>query len=86
MAWSSISPEDNSMLCSLPTEDEVYSEIKAMNPDSSFDPDGFTCHFYIQNWNIIKADLLQAVHGFFQGLEMSPIISATMLTLIPKSS
>ncbi|KAL9691774.1 hypothetical protein QQ045_012200 [Rhodiola kirilowii] len=31
---SSISLDDNSMLCRLPAEDEIYAEIQAMNPDS----------------------------------------------------
>ncbi|KAL9673369.1 hypothetical protein QQ045_029625 [Rhodiola kirilowii] len=80
-----ISLEDNTMLCRLPTEDEIYTEIQGMNQDSSPGPDGFTGHFYTHNWSIIKEDLCQAMHGFFQGLGIPPIIiSSTLLTLIPK--
>ncbi|KAL9667706.1 hypothetical protein QQ045_002070 [Rhodiola kirilowii] len=63
---------------------EVQAEINAMAKDSSSGPDGFTGRFYSHCWDIIKADFLAAVHGFFGGLQLPRSFTSTYVTLIPK--
>ncbi|KAL9689687.1 hypothetical protein QQ045_010076 [Rhodiola kirilowii] len=79
-----ISRQENQDLTKVPQLQEVLDEIKMMNPDSSPGPDGYTGHFYTQNWDIIKDDLLEAIRGFFMGLYMPKNMSSTYLTLLPK--
>ncbi|KAL9662160.1 hypothetical protein QQ045_026990 [Rhodiola kirilowii] len=57
-----ITPSDNIKLNTLPTEQEVQAVIHEMNPKSSPGLDGFSGRFYIDCWNIIKDDLMLAIH------------------------
>ncbi|KAL9670814.1 hypothetical protein QQ045_008372 [Rhodiola kirilowii] len=79
-----ISTEDNEALCRPPSPDEVHDLLSIMSLDSSPGPDGFTGHFYSYCWDVIKDDLMEAIHGFFGGLQIPNSLSATYLTLLPK--
>ncbi|KAL9659106.1 hypothetical protein QQ045_021149 [Rhodiola kirilowii] len=79
-----VNNDDNLILCAMPSMEEVLAEIKAMSKGSSPGPDGFTGQFYIHCWDIIKSDLMAAVHGFFGGLQLPHSFTSTYLTLIPK--
>ncbi|KAL9684647.1 hypothetical protein QQ045_022088 [Rhodiola kirilowii] len=79
-----IRPEDNEDLCRPPSCDEVHKCISDMSLDSAPGPDGFTGHFYVHCWMVIKEDLMGAIVGFFEGLQIPNSFSATFLTLLPK--
>ncbi|KAL9668229.1 hypothetical protein QQ045_002606 [Rhodiola kirilowii] len=79
-----LSESDNEALCKSPNLTEVHATILSMNLDSSPGPDGFTGHFYSHCWEVIKNDLMEAVAGFFGGLQLPTSFSSTHLTLLPK--
>ncbi|KAI0522466.1 hypothetical protein KFK09_004845 [Dendrobium nobile] len=62
-----ISDTDNLHLSMVPSEDEVWKVMQAMNGDSVAGPDGFTTTFFIKTWHIIKKDILDAICDFFSG-------------------
>ncbi|CAM8900124.1 unnamed protein product [Rhodiola kirilowii] len=79
-----ITDADNDTLSSMPSGDEIFNAIQRLNPSSAPGPDGFTGHFYVHCWHIIKKDLINAVHAFFRGQQLPSAITATNLVLIPK--
>jgi hypothetical protein len=48
------------------TEEEVYAVIKDLAWDKAPGPNNFIGFFFKTTWNVIKADILLAVHYFFQ--------------------
>lgn len=75
---------DNSYFCKLPDEEEILSVIKLMNAYSALGNDGYTGHFYIACWDIIKSDVCAFVQDFFLGSYVPKEISSTTLILLPK--
>ncbi|PKU59033.1 integrator complex subunit 11 [Dendrobium catenatum] len=55
-----------------------------MNGDSVAGPDGFTTKFFIKTWDIVKIDVVEAVHDFFRGNRYPKFFSSTNIVLIPK--
>ncbi|XP_026428952.1 uncharacterized protein LOC113324886 [Papaver somniferum] len=47
---------------SLPDENEIKNAIFDLNQDSAPGPDGFTGTFYRAAWDIIKSNLVEAIH------------------------
>ncbi|KAL9687786.1 hypothetical protein QQ045_032193 [Rhodiola kirilowii] len=76
--------EDSEAMCTNPGYNEVHEIILGMNKDSSPGPDGFTGQFYSHCWDVIKSDLMEAITGFFGGLQLPVAFSSTYLTLLPK--
>lgn len=72
------------MLGYPPDASEILSVIKGLNPDSAPGPDKFTGHFFLSCWDIIHADLVEMIRGFFLGDQLDKKITATSLVLIPK--
>lgn len=58
---SLVSPEDNKMLMSPFSLDEVKRAIFAMNPDKAPEPDGFTPLFFQKCWDFVGQDVLLAL-------------------------
>eukprot|EP00253_Pinus_taeda_P016670 PITA_16670 len=83
---SLISPEDNSDLCKLVSEEEIIKIIWSMDSDKAPGPDGFTIHFYKVFWDIIKYDLQKMVRGFMNKAKVGGSTNSTYLALIPKDS
>ncbi|KAL9659874.1 hypothetical protein QQ045_024684 [Rhodiola kirilowii] len=80
-----ISEEENADLCRAPSMDEVHGELLEMDGSSAPGHDGFTGRFYVHFWEMVKDDLVAAVEGFFQGLQLPAIVSSTFITLLPKA-
>ncbi|KAI0494209.1 hypothetical protein KFK09_024340 [Dendrobium nobile] len=57
---------DNNFLTQLPLEEEIWDTIKGMNVESVAGPDGFTTKFFVKTWEIIRVDVVDAVHDFFK--------------------
>ncbi|KAL9685919.1 hypothetical protein QQ045_023373 [Rhodiola kirilowii] len=79
-----LSEEQNSEIIKLPDEDEVRLDVTGMNPSSSPGPDGFTGKFFCSCWSIVKDDLMEAVRGFFVGIQIPKLISSAHIILLPK--
>ncbi|KAI0504096.1 hypothetical protein KFK09_015043 [Dendrobium nobile] len=63
-----IEVEENLMLCQLPLETEIFNVLREMNGDATAGPDGFTTKFFQKSWDIVKDDVILAVHDFFKDL------------------
>ncbi|KAL4204786.1 hypothetical protein AMTRI_Chr01g111530 [Amborella trichopoda] len=61
-----IDQNDNHMLTTIPSEDEIKSIIFAMDSNSSPGPDGFPGTFYQKCWDIVGFDVCMAIRNFFQ--------------------
>ncbi|KAL9659108.1 hypothetical protein QQ045_021151 [Rhodiola kirilowii] len=79
-----ISDTQNLVLTQTPDEDEIKLAVQGMNPSSSPGPDGFTGKNFSLCWEIITRDLIEAVRGFFHGLQIPNSISSAYITLLPK--
>ncbi|KAL9659072.1 hypothetical protein QQ045_015588 [Rhodiola kirilowii] len=79
-----VSEEMNVELVKTPDENEVKDAVFGMNPTGSPGPDGFTGKFYRSCWHIIKDDLMEAVKGYFRGLQVPNLISSAQIILLPK--
>lgn len=60
--------------------EEVKEAIKKMPCDKSSGSDGFTGAFFKKSWNIIKVDIMNAIH-LLQDLHGGIFTSSTPLTL-----
>ncbi|XP_075095058.1 uncharacterized protein LOC142173378 [Nicotiana tabacum] len=79
-----INEEDNDLLNAIPDDEEIRSDVFSMNASSAAGPDGFNGTFYQKYWNIIKYDIIDFVHNFFNGKVMAKFYTHTCLILIPK--
>ena len=66
-----ITSEQNMELEKIPTFEELRRVVMYMNPNSAPGPDCIGGKFYQVCFDIIKNDLLAAVHTFFNGYDMS---------------
>lgn len=76
--------EQNSLLISQPTKEEVKRVVFGLNGDSAGGPDGFTGKFYQSSWDIIGDDLYDMVRAFFNGHELPECVTHTNIVLLPK--
>ncbi|KAL6558471.1 hypothetical protein OROMI_018821 [Orobanche minor] len=81
-----IKDDQNIMLCSIPTLDEIKSCIFEMNGDSVAGPDGFGIKFFQVCWNVICEDVVEAVVDFFSGSPMPRGFTTTTISLLPKNN
>ncbi|KAI0522535.1 hypothetical protein KFK09_004915 [Dendrobium nobile] len=63
-----VGEEDNLMLNQLPMEEEIWNTIKNMNGDYVAGPDGFTTNFFVKTWDIVKINVVEAMHDFFSAI------------------
>jgi hypothetical protein len=82
---SLVSLEDNRLLTSIPSADEVKSAVFTMNGDGAPGPDGFSGFFYQTFWDIIGFNVIYSVQSFFLTGKLPRNINSNMLILIPKS-
>ncbi|XP_027098924.2 uncharacterized protein [Coffea arabica] len=79
-----LSAADNDMLSAAPGMAELQEVVHGLDADSAPGPDGFGAGFYQACWDIIKADLLEAVQAFFQGMCLPRSFTSTSIILLPK--
>ncbi|XP_071680494.1 uncharacterized protein [Lolium perenne] len=78
-------PVDFSALEGRFTEEEVREAIRAMPPNKSPGPDGFTSDFYRHCWPIIKVDVIAAMHALWLGRDQFfGDLNGALITLLPK--
>ncbi|WMV50120.1 hypothetical protein MTR67_043505 [Solanum verrucosum] len=76
-----VTEEQKQTLQQMPNLDELTQVLFSMNPNSTAGPDGFGGKFYQHCWEIIKEDVLSAVHYFFCGYTMPKFMSHACLVL-----
>ncbi|GJY76394.1 putative RNA-directed DNA polymerase [Tanacetum coccineum] len=78
-----ISGVDADMLEGKIGENEVWDAICGCGGEKASGPDGFNFK-YIKNWEIIKADLMEAVNWLWETKEISRGCNSSFVTIIPK--
>ncbi|XP_026410372.1 uncharacterized protein LOC113305566 [Papaver somniferum] len=81
---SVITAEDQPMLDSIPTIEEIKETIFEMDPDGAPSPDGFSGAFYKNCWEIIQMDLKEAIQLCWRRRFIPKELKSNFLTLIPK--
>jgi hypothetical protein len=68
------------------TVDEVWDAIKGMPLDKCPSLDGFSAHFFVICWDIIKVDVMAAFNSLsFLDSRGFGAINSALITLLPKS-
>jgi ribonuclease HI len=81
---SLVSEETNAILTMLPSHSEIKAAVFALNKDSAPGPDGFGAFFYQHYWDIVKADVINAVLEFFTSSWILPGFNSNIIALLPK--
>lgn len=81
---SLITDEENALLTSMPSAEEIKRTVFSMNPLSSPGPDGFPGAFYHNCWDIVGADVVAFVQYFFQHNWLFPNANSNFIVLLPK--
>jgi hypothetical protein len=76
--------EENVSLCSLPSEQEVFSALFDMGSTKAPSSDGFTALFYKKYWSTVKDVVLSSIWDFFGNNHLQQQHNHTFIVLIPK--
>jgi hypothetical protein len=68
------------------TDQEIWNALKNIEDTKAPGIDGFNSKFFKASWNVIKSDVIAAVHEFFDYDRLYAPINCALVTLIPKSS
>ena len=79
-----VSMEENLMLCAIPDALEIKEVVFSMAAENAPGPDGFSAGFFVECWDTVNMDVINAVQVFFKGDELPRGWKATFLALIPK--
>jgi hypothetical protein len=79
-----VSREENDILVSTFTEQEVKITIFQMEHNKASGPDGFPAEFYQAFWEIIKGELMALFHEFHKGDLPLFSLNFGIITLLPK--
>lgn len=82
----SISSAQASLLTAPFTNEDIRRVFCNMAKNKCPGPDGFTAEFYITTWSIIKEEVCNAVHYFFNTLHMPRIVNSAAIALVPKEA
>lgn len=82
---SLVTNEDNQMLASMPSQEEVKAAVSGMNSHGAAGLDGFGAYFYQKFWSIIEEDVYRSVFQFFNQGWILPNLNSNVIVLIPKS-
>ncbi|XP_055822053.1 uncharacterized protein LOC129890541 [Solanum dulcamara] len=80
-----VTDQQNELLHSIPTKEELKEVVFSMSPTSAAGPDGMSGKFFHSCWDIICDDLLKLVQHFFNGHCIPKYISHACLVLLPKT-
>lgn len=78
--------DDNTLLTSLPTMEEVKQAVFDLNGNSAPGPDGFGGFFYHKYWEIIASNVYAATLQFFKHGWIMPNLNSNIVVLVPKVS
>lgn len=84
---SLITHEENQMLCSIPTEKEIFSVVKGIGPKKAPGPDGMTGFFFFRTyWTTIRKEVVSMEYNFFRPGFLPRQLNHTLIVLIPKGA
>ncbi|KAJ9538568.1 hypothetical protein OSB04_031301 [Centaurea solstitialis] len=83
--FNRLSQEDAEDLERLIEEAEVWNAIKSCRKNKAPGPDGFSLCFLKKFWEILKEDLMKALHWFWESEKISMGCNSSFITLIPKT-
>lgn len=66
------------------TDKEILDILKSMKRNKSPGPDEFNVNFFLEAWDVVGRDFLNAVHHFLETGVLPHYANATVLALIPK--
>jgi hypothetical protein len=75
---------DNEVLFQKVTEEEILGVLQQMNLDKATRSDGFSSHFYLIYWHIIKQYLVRMVQYVQKSTRMGGNKNSSFLSLFPK--
>jgi hypothetical protein len=81
-----ISDLDNTILCSIPEEAEIYEALLSLGREKARGLDGFTTLFYVKHWDCIKSNVLQAIGNFFHFKSTTKRIESHLHRLNPQEA
>jgi hypothetical protein len=81
-----ISEEENTFLCSMPSEEEIVEALSSLGSTKAPGLDGFTTLFYKKYWSIIKSDVMLSIRNFFTENSLPRDQNHTFIALILKLS
>jgi hypothetical protein len=79
-----VNDDTNAILTVLPSHSEIKAAVFALNKDSALGPNGFGAFFYQHYWDIVKADVINAVLEFFTSSWILPGFNSNIIALLPK--
>ncbi|GKB33065.1 RNA-directed DNA polymerase, eukaryota, reverse transcriptase zinc-binding domain protein [Tanacetum coccineum] len=80
-----LSPDVSLKMVNVISEKEIKHAMFDINDSKAPEPDGFTTAFFKKAWSIMGNDVCKAVQEFFRTGRMLGELSATLVTLIPKT-
>ncbi|XP_042969088.1 uncharacterized protein LOC122301771 [Carya illinoinensis] len=81
---SAFSDEVVARLQEIRAETDVYEALASIAADNNSGLDGFSSIFYLDCWDLIKLDVMEAVKEFYLGGELSKFYTSSFIVLIPK--
>lgn len=84
MTQEKVSPEMNENLCRDITDEEIGDALFQIGPLKASGVDGFSAWFYQRNWDILKAEVTNAVKLFFVTGVIPEGVNDTAIVLVPK--
>ena len=79
-----IPTDDQRLMVSLPTAEEIRKLFFKLNPNKASGPDGLTLGFFKSSWDIIGVEVTTAIGQFFTSGFLPAAANATILSLVPK--
>ncbi|XP_013595187.1 PREDICTED: uncharacterized protein LOC106303476 [Brassica oleracea var. oleracea] len=73
-----------SELTRLPTDEEIKEVFFKLPKSKAPGPDGFSVEFFLDAWEVVGVDSIQAVKEFFSSGRMLRKFNATTIALLPK--
>lgn len=83
-AWNMVSDEQNLLLTSSPSDEEIREAVFDLDPASGPSPRGFGGYFYHCGWEIISHDVSRAISHLFNSNDLPRGINSNFVELIPK--
>lgn len=75
-----------SELTRIPSDEEIKTAFFKMPKCKAPGPDGFSAEFFLDAWEVVGSDSVQAVTEFFISGRMLRIFNATTIALLPKTT
>lgn len=74
----------SAQLSAMPSDEEIRKTIFALPKSKAPGPDGFSVEFFLSSWDLVGADLINAVKDFFVNPILSRQVNSTVISLLHK--